>query len=317
MIGTVTIFTPVDPRPIHEAFARQEGARPHIAQSLDEVIERLPETNGLVIGMAAYRDIHPVLATDAAALRWVQFSASGYDLFEELGGPDHVTFMRAVGVWGQSVGGHAIALALALLRRLPEQVTAQRDRRWIRGPLEGSLRALAGRRVLVVGYGDIGSVIAAAAQALGAEVTAFARRGRQEGAMAIHPVTELDRHLPGAEVVVLAMPGNADTADLFDRERLSLMREGSILVNVGRGEVLDEEALVEMLETGRIGGAGLDVFRSEPLPPDSPLWSAPNTILTPHTAALGDAQSLRRLAALCVENAIRIDRGLPPIGRIG
>jgi glyoxylate/hydroxypyruvate reductase len=150
-----------------------------------------------------------------------------------------------------------------------------------------------GTTVLVVGLGEIGREVARLAEAFGMRVLSTRRN---EG--------ELDELLPRADSVVITLPLTTETRGLIDRRRIGLLKPGAILVNLGRGPVLDEDALIDALRSGRVRGAALDVFATEPLPPDSPLWELDNVILSPHTAA----QSIReneRIVELFADNLRR------------
>lgn len=314
----VVILTPTDPGPVEAALSKAEGLLPVVVSSVEQLVQELPDAVGLVIGGYLYRDAHKAICRDARHLRWIQLSASGYEIYEEIGAPDGVKVMRATGVWGRSVAGHALALLLGLMRRLPDVENARRERRWTRAEMQPKLSSLAGRKILLVGYGDIGATLAPVLRLLGADVSILARRGRVDTPDGpVHSVDEIDALLPQAEIIVLAVPSSASTTGLLSRSRLERLPRAALLVNVGRGEVLDEAALADLLASGHLGGAGLDVYEQEPLPAGSPLWDSPNVILSPHTAAFGDRESLMRLGELTVNNALRIEAGLEPEGLVG
>lgn len=314
----VAILTPTDPAPVAAALMGVEGICPVVVRSLAELVPHLPDAEGLVIGSYLYRDAFEAIVREAKALKWVQLSASGYEIYQEIGAPDGVQVMRATGVWGRSVAGHALALLLALMRRLPDVERARQERRWARAEMQPVLASLPGRRVLLVGYGDIGATLAPVLRGLGAEVTIVARRARANSPDGpVHGVSGIDALLDTAEMLVLTVPSSADTVGLLGRERLARLPKGALVVNVGRGEVLDETALAELLASRHLGGAGLDVFTAEPLPADSLLWDCPNVILSPHTAAFGDRDSLTRLGELTARNARLIAAGQTPVGLVG
>jgi len=199
-------------------------------------------------------------------------------------------------VWTSSAGVHATPLAewsifglLAITKGLPRLLHDKAERRWDHYPVD----ELRGRTLLVVGLGEIGTEVARLAAAFGMEVVSVTRR---EG--------DLDALLPQADAVVLTLPLTDETRGLVGRERLAAMRPGSILVNVGRGGVVDEEALIAALRDGHLRGAALDVFAEEPLPKESPLWELDNVLLSPHTAALSWHEN-ERIVELFADNLRR------------
>jgi phosphoglycerate dehydrogenase-like enzyme len=199
-------------------------------------------------------------------------------------------------VWTSSAGVHATPLAewsmfglLAFAKDLPRLLRDKAARHWDHYPVD----ELRGRRVLVVGLGEIGSEFARLATAFGMTVVSVTRSAG-----------DLDELLPQADAVVLTLPLTDETRGLFDRGRLARMRPGAILVNVGRGGVVDEDALVDALRDGRLRGAALDVFAQEPLRSGSPLWDLENVVLSPHTAALSRHEN-ERIVELFADNLRR------------
>jgi phosphoglycerate dehydrogenase-like enzyme len=201
-----------------------------------------------------------------------------------------VVLSNSRGMNATAVAEHALMLMLAAARRLPEAVRAQVERRWIADDLSG-LPSLRGRTLLIVGLGAIGSELAGMAAGLGMRVMATTRDRSDElpdGAAEVYEPAALKGLLPRADIVVLAVPLTADTRGMIGAAELALMRPSARLINVARGKLVDEEALVDALERGVIAGAALDVMAHEPLPPSSPLWTMPNVIITPHVAGFRD-----------------------------
>jgi len=164
-----------------------------------------------------------------------------------------------------------------------------------------------------VGLGRVGTRIAELSAAMGIEVIGHRRSAHEELPPGVRRVVDragLDEALPSADLLVIAAPETRQTRRLVDRPRLELLPSRGVLVNVGRGSLVDEEALVEMLETGRLLGAALDVFEEEPLPPDSPFWTLPNVIVSPHSASTV-VQENDRLVELFIENLHRYLDGRP------
>ena len=164
-------------------------------------------------------------------------------------------------------------------------------------------REVAGATLLLLGAGSIGREVIPRAKAFDMKIAVLRENVQHgaEGADAVYPISELDRLLPQADFVLISLPTLASTRGMFNRERLARMKSDAYLINVSRGALIDEAALIECLQKKQIGGAALDVFATEPLPPESPLWLLENLIITPHTAAL--AQTLwERHYALIAEN---------------
>jgi phosphoglycerate dehydrogenase-like enzyme len=211
-----------------------------------------------------------------SGVRVVQALTAGYDHLVDLL-PGDVTLCAAGGLHDSSTAEHALGLILAAQRELPRWVRAQDEGLWE----HAHTRSLAGCRVLIVGYGSIGSALDARLRACEAETVRVARRPRPDGR--VLGVAELDALLPSADIVVLTTPLSADTRGLLDTRRLALLPDGALVVNIGRGPVLDTNAILAETASGRLR-ATLDVTDPEPLPSDHPLWHSPGTIITPHVA---------------------------------
>jgi len=230
----------------------------------------------------------------APGLRFVQatYAGAGQQLAaarltrEEL---DRVAFASSSGVHATPLAEWALFGILAFTKGLPRLLADKEARRWDHYPVA----ELRGATLLVVGRGAIGSEVARLGVAFGMRVLDVSRR---DG--------DLDELLPHADAIVLSLPLTDETRGMIGRDRLGLMRDGAILVNVGRGGVVDEPALVAALQSGTLRGAALDVFAEEPLPPESPLWQLDNVLLSPHTAALSVHENAR-VVELFAENLRR------------
>jgi D-2-hydroxyacid dehydrogenase (NADP+) len=249
---------------------------------------------------------------------WVQSMSAGndrvpLDRLRECG----VTFARGT-VHGSAVAEHALALVLALLRGVPAFRDRQHERDWDRSIGTG-LGSLAGRTLTVVGLGAVGEAVVRRALAFEADVEGVTRRpaaydGRLD-AGAIHPPDALGGLLGVTDVLVLACPLTEGTRGLIDAEALDALPGTAVLVNVARGPVVDEAALVDALRRGGIAGAGLDVFEAEPLPEDSPLWDLEEAVVTPHVA-VHSRRYADRVAERFLESYDRWRRGEPPHGTV-
>ena len=228
-------------------------------------------------------------------LRVVQALTAGYEhLVDRV--PPGTTLANARGLHDSSTAELALALLLAAQRELPAYVRAQDAHRWE----HGHTRSLAGSRVLIVGYGSIGAALDRRLAACEAEVVRVARSPRP--AEDVYAVADLDRLLPAADAVVLVTPLTEQTRGLLDTRRLALLPDGALVVNVGRGPVLDTAALLAETSSGRLRAA-LDVTDPEPLPAGHPLWDSPGVLITPHVA--GGAAAFYPAAARFVAGQVR------------
>ena len=222
-------------------------------------------------------------------LRWVQSLAAGDDLILSAGFPQNVVLTGGVGLHNRPVTEHALALILTLVRRLPRAARSQAGYLWdpsLGGvqPLhpDGPVTSLLGARVLIWGFGGIAQTLAPILASLGAEVVGVARsEGTRSG---VKVVADVDAALPQTDILVMILPSGAATDGALSAERMAALPDHAYVINVGRGNSVDENALVAALAEGRLAGAALDVTSVEPLPADSPLWTAPNLLLTPHAA---------------------------------
>jgi phosphoglycerate dehydrogenase-like enzyme len=298
----------------HDRIARSARKGVRVVQSRDRAafLRLLPESAVLYTWSLPRR--HFVAATK---LRWIHTPEGGAEslLYPEMV-KSKVVITNSRGVSSDAIADHAMALVLALTRRLHDCMTAQRQWIWARDLLwsgEAIPVALEGSTMLVVGTGSIGAAVARRARSFGVRVTGYRRqRGLEppDGFDRVGTGEDLVELLAEADIVVVTLPLTRETRNLFDRERIEQFRPGAVLVNVGRGNLLDERALVEALASGRIAGAGLDVFENEPLPRESPLWGHPKVILTPHVAAT-DPHHMERATDLFEQNLERFLNGEP------
>lgn len=231
------------------------------------------------------------LAQQLHRLRWVQTLSAGPDQALAAGfGPD-VVITSGRSLHDRPVAEHALALVLAAARRLDLAVRAQIGHRWaseLLGPPgydnQGRFSTLSGADVVVWGFGSIAQTLAPLLGALGANVVGVARSAGTRAGVRVVTREDLPALLTTADVLVLILPSTEQTRHALGADLLGRLSPHAWVVNVGRGSTVDEDALVRSLAAGRLGGAALDVMSTEPLPPGSPLWDAPNVILTPHVA---------------------------------
>ncbi|MDR3513402.1 MAG: D-2-hydroxyacid dehydrogenase [Caulobacteraceae bacterium] len=268
------------------AFVAAEDARPEIGW-----------INADLFGDAPIRGYMTVLLK-SPDLKWVQSGAAGFD--DAAFGRIVAKGARLTTNHSQAVGMSEYVLAGVLdhFQRGPERRAAQGRRAWARLPF----REVAGSSWLVIGFGAIGRAVAVKARAFGAQVTGVRRSdGPDPDADAMAAPGEVQRLLGGADVVVLSLPLSRETAGMVDARFLAAMKPGSVLVNVGRGGLVDEDALLAALDAGKPEHAVLDVFRAEPLPADSRFWNHPRVALTGHASAMGSGLTARG-DALFLEN---------------
>ena len=234
----------------------------------------------------------------ADRLRWVHIASAGVDrlLFPELV-RSPVVLTNSRGVFDRPIAEYVLALVLAFAKDLPATLDLQRERTWRHRETE----RIDGRRVLVVGTGPIGRAIGRLLSAAGMTVTGVGRSARpaDPDLGQVHASTELGSLLPQVDYVLVAAPLTEETRGMFDAAAFERMRPSARLINVARGPLVVEEDLVAALHKGQIAGAALDVFAAEPLPPDHPLWTAPNVIISPHMSGdfVGWLDVLARLFA--------------------
>jgi phosphoglycerate dehydrogenase-like enzyme len=274
-----------------------------ICGDAETCVQALAYVDVLCINGAAYDAAIASAVASAQCLRWIQFLSSGTDgLLRHGGARAGIAITNAAEAIGPIVAEHAIALALALLRAIPQLEEGKRTRTWVRRSVAMELASLDGATVVVIGYGAIGRAIVDRALAFGARCIVVRRTRVWVPAIEHVTFADLDDALPAADVVFVAVPLNAETHGLLTRKRLELLGPHSRVVNVARSAVVETAALVEALQKGRLAGAALDVFDTEPLASDDPLWPLRNVLISPHVAGLGGFRAAERMAALCVRN---------------
>ncbi len=250
----------------------------------------------------------------AGKLRWLQAPAAappaGYYYPELIKHPVAVTNFREI--YNDHIANHIMAYVLAFARGFQFYIPQQLKREWKPAEHDGGMVHLAEATALIVGVGGIGSEAARLCAAFGMNgVGVDARRtDKPEGVAELHRPDQLDRLLPRADFVILTIPHTPQTEGLFNAARFKLMKRGAFFINIGRGMTTKLDALNDALRSGHLGGAGLDVYEVEPLPRDHPLWTAPNVLLTPHTAGYGPYLEERRYEVI-LDNARRFAKGQP------
>ena len=282
-------FTEWQAKPLMAETLRERWPQMQVvhAPTFAEMLPDLPDTDIFVGGV-----IRPDHVKQAPKLKWIHSTSAGigqltYPEINDAG----IVVTNASGVFSVPMAEHTVGLILALARNFPDTVRQQDQKIWSQQSLWDKpqhLSEINGAILVIVGYGSIGKEIAKRAVALDMKVIGVNRSGQGDlkYAQQIVPLEKLNEVLPEADYVVLSAPETAETKNLFDLKRFIQMKRGARLINLGRGSILDEAALVRSLESGHLGGAAVDVTDVEPLPPESPLWTAPNLLITPHTSAI-------------------------------
>jgi phosphoglycerate dehydrogenase-like enzyme len=278
-------------------------------QNYDRVPQEIADTD-VFIGLS----LRPEQFAAAKRLRWIHSPAAAVHqlMYPELI-KSSVALTNSTGVHGPVVAEHAITLLLALAKRLPQAMQYQAKHEWSQNQLwQGSPRPreVADSTVLVIGMGSIGREFAVRAKALGMRILAIRENPAKglDGADAVYGSAQIDEVLPQADYVLLCTPVTPATTGIMNAARLGKMKPDAYLINVARGPLIDEAALLDTLQHRRIAGAALDVFNQEPLLADSPFWSLDNILITPHTAAVTD-RLWERHYRLIVDNMKRFLAG--------
>jgi phosphoglycerate dehydrogenase-like enzyme len=251
--------------------------------------QELPDTD-IFVGAS----LRPEQFQHSRKLKWIHSTAVGVSqlMYPELC-CSGVILTNPRGILSAPMAEHTMGLMIALARHFPDSVRYQDRARWSQMEVSsqpGPLTELNGQLLLIVGYGSIGREIARRARAFDMRVWGVTRSGKGDATHAekILPIAQLEDALPHADFVVLSAPDTQETQQLIGPAQIAKMKPGARLINVGRGSLLDEAALIRALETGALGGAALDVAATEPLPAESRLWKTPNLLITPHVSGVSD-----------------------------
>lgn len=222
---------------------------------------------------------------DAKSLKWLQTSSAGVDAYtsDDIYPNSNVILTNASGAYGTAISEHLLTVSLMLLRRMPQYIDGQKAKEW---KYLGKVRSIFGSTVTVIGIGNIGGNFAKLCHAMGATVRGVKRSATTcpDYIDELFLTQDLDRAIDGADIVAMCLPGTGETLKIMTAQRLKAMKKGALLLNIGRGTAIDQEALIDVLRSGHLGGAALDVAYPEPLPQDSPIWELDSMILTPHVS---------------------------------
>lgn len=292
---------------------RVEFVRVDLSMSREERFPFLKDAE-IIFGEPGIREIQ-----NCRRLKWIQMSWAGADVYTMREGfPEEILLTNARGCFQTVISEYILAVLLSLCRNLKGYAKNQENCRWER---LGSERLLYGKRALILGAGDIGTGTAKKLKAFGVQVTGLRRTDRNYPDCYDRMVTEeqLEAELSLADFVIGCLPDTEKTRGLLDERRLRLLKEDAVLINVGRGSLIQTDALVNVLEEGRFSGVALDVTDPEPLPAEHPLWKFDRVLLTPHVAGLSfgcSRDTEQRVAKLCCQNLERYLNGRELLNRV-
>lgn len=283
-----------------------------IVWSPEEMAAALPGAEiALLNNRICTPELGAVVRVHGRNLRWIQFISSGIERAFEMGLPSGVRVTNARGVKSPTLAEHAMTMLLAVARRVPDCVDARKRREWIRLTIHSLMWGAEGKTLAVIGMGSIGHEIARKAKAFDMHVIGVSREGKPGGDFdEVLPRSKLKEALARADAAVVCLPSDAETYRLIGRDELAALGPKGFLVNVARGEIVDEAVLVEALRARRIAGAALDVTDPEPPAPESPLWTLDNVLISPHVAG-GGSTGYERFRALFAANLERYRAGKP------
>lgn len=283
---------------------RDLGVETVVVKSEEDILSEIGDADAYFGGMS------PHILKAAKKLRWVQATSAGLDgyYFPELRKSD-LTVTNIRGIYSDVIADHVFSMVMAFARGLHHYIRNQSQSKWEKG---APVTHLAGTTLGVVGLGGIGLAVAERGPVFGMRVVGMdpAPKGKPDFIARIYSPDELSDMVGESDFVVICVPHTAQTEGLFDADMFRAMKNTGILINIGRGKVVQLHALTRALQSGQIGGAGLDVYEEEPLPQDHALWSLENVILTPHVAGISPEIDKRR-KALIVENVRRFCAGEP------
>ena len=263
-----------------------------VVETPAELIARVGEVEALIIPNGQYTpEVARALKERGRKLKWMQFTTSGIDIAIKTGLPDNVIITNAAGANAIAVAEHSMALMLAVARGFNHAGAARAEKNWARREMMSQEISPEGRTMVIVGLGNIGRDIARKAKAFDMRVIGISRgTAPVPNVDEIRPRERLRETVAEADVLMLSATYDPSTKGMIDRSVIASMKPNAIFVNTARGQLVDEKALIEALQTGRIAGAGIDVAEIEPPDPASPLWTLPNVVMTPHSAGGGGAK---------------------------
>jgi len=315
-LGKTVVLVLIAPDDIAAVIFRDAVERiPLLPERIELRFARSEEAHGAIrdAEVVVCRHLSQQLLDSSPRLRWISYLSVGLDGKVTPGIRERrIMLTTSKGAHGPNIAEHILTFILMFTHRMPQHLRAQLAGRWgphiAGGPLSTEAGELTGQTLGIIGFGTIGTALVARARPLGMRIIATKRDLSQTDYPifpdVLYPPEDLSSLLAESDHVCICVPYTAKTHHLIDAKMLSQIKPGSYLYNISRGGVVDESALIDALTNGRLAGAGLDVFESEPLPPDNPLWKMENVLITPHSAGLG-SYCFKRAVALFADNLER------------
>ena len=259
--------------------------------TLEQLAKELPDAEIIVmLGTKYSAEVAKLVLDLGKNIKWVQSTTAGVDAFLKFGYPSHAVLTKGTGIWDVSVAEHALAFILALTRHIADLERNRQAHTWDRDRIWNIMGSLEGKTVGIAGYGNIGKEIAQRLSGFNVKINAYDRflNAKDDKLNKLYLSGEFSAFLKDSDIIILMLPCTQQTKYIIDTEQFEQMKPGAIIINVARGMLIREGALVQALKQGKIAAAGIDVFEEEPLCVTSELWDLPNIIISPHCAATGD-----------------------------
>ncbi len=284
----------------------------------DDVARELGDAEIMFVSNRVYvEDMVAAVNANCGNLKLIHFTTSGIDKALKSGGfPAQVTVANVAGLRGPTLAEHAFALLLFLAHRFRAVEAARQSHSWQREEITPTIASLKGQTLVVIGMGATGQSMARKARAFDMRVIGVSRAYEPDDLVEeVFPRERVNEALAQADAVLMSMPSTAETRGFLDAEKFAAMKPGAFVINVARGDLINEDDLIAACESGTIGGAGLDVTVAEPLPADSPLWDVENIVLSPHVGGGGGGPEDTALDDLLIEN-LRLYLAGKPLKRL-
>lgn len=310
---TVLLDAPVKGPTLAQLEAALPGVR-FVSAAGDQVDARIADAD-VYIGWS----VDAARLARATSLRWIQTFTAGVDGIDLAGCRARgIPVTNSSGIHAPNMAEHVMGMALSFARCLPELLRAQDRRHWREWELRETVFELGGQTMLIIGLGRIGEALAQRAAAFGMHVIGARRhpgRAEQSAAHEVIGIDDIASRIGEADHVVSILPGGASTAGFIDAALFAAMKPGAYFYNIGRGTAVDQDAMIAALQSGHLGGAGLDVVEPEPLPTESPLWDQRNVLITAHSSG-GSPKLMERALPLWLENFRRFEAGEPLLNQV-
>ncbi len=281
------------------------------AWSAEELGPLMSDTDILFVNNQSYTpDVARVVLPNSKRLKWIQFATVGIDTARQSGLPKNILMSNVRGLRTSILAGHAVALMLGAMRGFRQYERFRARREWGRLEMFPHIQTPDGGTLVIVGLGEIGQDVARKAKAFDMRVIGVSRAAKpNEFIDEVIPRERFHEVLPTADVVLIAMPYDEETKHFVGRREFALMKHSAIIVNISRGGVIDEAAMIDSLNKKLIAAAAMDVTEIEPLPPESPLWEMDNVLLTPHLGGRGGEAQKKHLSEILADNLKRFVEG--------